>query len=277
MIAVGVISFFLVDLQAHIRRLQQIGLNAYESRAYLTLIGHPNFKALDLATRAHVPRQKIYEVLGSLIEKGFAQVVHGKAKLFSAVEPTLALEGYLARRRETFEHEISDRQRLAELLGQDLHSVYLDGNRDRGPLDYLRIVNEPGQIAEEYRRLLARSKTEYLEFSRRPHAVDPVSEPRVKEAIERGADCRILIEARDVDTSHKKVFRAFAKSGAEVRVAEELPLKLALFDGRFGMISLVDPVVTRPQMTALVFEHDALAAALRQLFQDHWQRAQPVQ
>jgi sugar-specific transcriptional regulator TrmB len=265
-----------MDVQAHLRRLQQIGLNAYESRAYLTLIGHPRFKALDLATRAHVPRQKIYEVLGSLVEKGFAQVVHGKAKLFSAVEPKLALEGYLARRRENFERELNDRQLLAKALCKDLHSVFLDGNQDRGPLDYLRIVNEAGQIAEEYRRLLARSSTEYLEFSRRPHAVDPVSEPRVREALARGAECRLLIEARDASGTYKKILRALAKAGVEVRVAEELPLKLALFDGRFGMISLVDPVLTRPQMTALVFEHNALASALRRLFQDQWDRSQPL-
>lgn len=270
------LSFFVVDTQVHLRRLQQIGLNAYESRAYVTLIGHPRFKALDLATRAHVPRQKIYEVLGSLVEKGFAQVVQGKAKLFSAVEPKLALEGYLARRRETFERDISDRQRLAEMLEQDLHSVFLDGNLDRGPLDYLRIVNEAGQIAAEYRRLLARSTSEYLEFSRRPYAVDPVSEPRVKEAIARGAACRLLFEARDANSTHKKTLRSLAKDGAEIRVTEELPLKLALFDGRFGMIALADPILTRPQLTALVFEHDALASALRRLFQDHWERAAPL-
>ena len=137
-----------MDLQVQLRRLQQIGLNAYESRAYLTLIGHPRFKALELATRAHVPRQKIYEVLGSLVEKGFAQVVHGKAKLFSAVEPKLALEGYLARRREVFERELDDRRRLAEMLHQDLHSVFIDGHQDRGPLDYLRIVNESARFPE---------------------------------------------------------------------------------------------------------------------------------
>ncbi|HYM13094.1 MAG TPA: helix-turn-helix domain-containing protein [Bryobacterales bacterium] len=263
-------------MQAHLRRLQQIGLNAYESRAYVTLIGHPRFKALDLATHAHVPRQKIYEVLGSLVEKGFAQVVHGKAKLFSAVEPKLALEGYLARRRETLDREIEDRQRLAGMLSQDLQAVFLDGNQDRGPLDYLRIVNEAGQIAEEYRRLLARSRSEYLEFSRRPYAVDPVSEPRVKEAIERGAACRLIFETRDANGPHKKTLRSLSKAGAEVRVIDELPLKLALFDGRFGMIALVDPVLTRPQITALVFEHNALVAALRRLFQDHWERAQAL-
>jgi HTH-type transcriptional regulator, sugar sensing transcriptional regulator len=72
-----------MDFQRFWRRLQQIGLNAYEARSYLVLVGHPRFKALELAARSHVPRQKIYEVLDSLIEKGFAQVVQEKTKLFS--------------------------------------------------------------------------------------------------------------------------------------------------------------------------------------------------
>src|SRR5579859_7302331 len=80
-----------MDFQRFWRRLQQLGLNAYEARSYLVLIGHPRFKALELAARAHVPRQKIYEVLDSLVEKGFAQVIQEKTKLFSAVEPSLAL------------------------------------------------------------------------------------------------------------------------------------------------------------------------------------------
>ena len=63
------------DFQRFWRRLQQLGLNAYEARSYMVLLGHPKFKALELAARAHVPRQKIYEVLDSLVEKGFAQVV----------------------------------------------------------------------------------------------------------------------------------------------------------------------------------------------------------
>jgi sugar-specific transcriptional regulator TrmB len=256
--------------------LQQVGLNAYEARAYLTLIGHPKFKALDLAARAHVPRQKIYEVLGSLVEKGFAQVVHGKAKIFSAVEPQLALRGYLARRRETLDREQRDREQVAGVLAQDLQVAYTDGNQDRGPLDYLRIVNEAGQIAEEYRRLLGRCQNEYLEFSRRPYAVDPIAEPRVKEVAERGTICRLVIENRDLDATHRKELRTLAKSGVEVRTAEELPLKLALFEGRFGMIALVDPVLTRPQMTALVFEHEALGSALRRLFQDQWERSEPL-
>ena len=100
-----------VDFQRFWRRLQQLGLNAYESRSYLVLLGHPKFKALELAARAHVPRQKIYEVLDSLVEKGFAQVVQEKTKLFSAVEPSLAIPGYLGRKRLSLEQELTDNGR----------------------------------------------------------------------------------------------------------------------------------------------------------------------
>src|ERR1700676_5468963 len=100
-----------MDFQRFWRRLQQLGLNAYEARSYLVLIGHPRFKALELAARAHVPRQKIYEVLDSLVEKGFAQVVQVKTKLFSAVEPSLAVPGFLARKRQAMEQDLTDQSR----------------------------------------------------------------------------------------------------------------------------------------------------------------------
>src|SRR5712675_1886762 len=109
-----------IDFQRFWRRLQQIGLNAYEARSYLVLVGHPRFKALELAARAHVPRQKIYEVLDSLIEKGFAQVVQEKTKLFSAVEPSLAVPGFLARKRQALQRELTDQGRMADSLVTDL-------------------------------------------------------------------------------------------------------------------------------------------------------------
>src|ERR1700752_3570 len=112
-----------IDFQRFWRRLQQIGLNAYEARSYLVLVGHPRFKALELAARSHVPRQKIYEVLDSLIEKGFAQVVQEKTKLFSAVEPSLAIPGYLGRKRQTLEQEFNDNRRAGSALIDDLKSL----------------------------------------------------------------------------------------------------------------------------------------------------------
>src|ERR1700760_5005017 len=211
-----------VDFQRFWRRLQQLGLNAYESRSYLVLLGHPKFKALELAARAHVPRQKIYEVLDSLVEKGFAQVVQEKTKLFSAVEPSLAIPGYLGRKRQLLEQELTDNGRAGTALIDDLASLYSEGLAGRGTLDFLRIAPQPGQTAAEYRRMLAEVKSEYLEFSRPPYAVDPLDEKLVKQARASGVNCRLLLEAGSLDENHRARLNDYAAAGVEVRMADSL-------------------------------------------------------
>ena len=266
-----------MDFQRFWRRLQQIGLNAYEARSYLVLIGHPRFKALELAARSHVPRQKIYEVLDSLIEKGFAQVIQEKTKLFSAVEPSLAIPSYLARRGETVQQELAEQARFAGSLVDDLTRAYSEGQGGRGTLDYLRIVSEPSQIAAQYRRMLSEVQSEYLEFSRPPYAVDPLDEQLVKQARLRGVTCRLLYETGTMDDEHKQRMEEYKGIGVEVYSAPTLPMKLAVFDGRQGMIALLDPVITKPSWTALMFDHLGFSEAMRGMFEDHWRRAVEAQ
>jgi len=260
------------EFQRFWKRLQQLGLNAYESRSYLVLLGHPRFKALELAARAHVPRQKIYEVLDSLVEKGFAQVVQERTKLFSAVEPSLALPAYMASKRQSLEQELTDHGRASVALIDDLKSIYSEGQGGRGTLDFLRIVSDPAQTAAEYRRMLSEVRSEYMEFSRPPYAVDPLDERLVKQARLSGANCRLLLEAGTLDDAHKQRLQEYAAAGVEVRQADSLPMKLAVFDGRQGMIALLDPVITRPSWTSVVFEHEGMAEAMTGLFEERWRR-----
>jgi sugar-specific transcriptional regulator TrmB len=263
-----------VDFQRFWRRLQQLGLNAYESRSYLVLLGHPRFKALELAARAHVPRQKIYEVLDSLVEKGFAQVVQEKTKLFSAVEPSLAIPSYLSRRRQLLDQELLDHSRAGAALADDLKQLYSEGQGGRGTLDFLRIVTEPAQTAAEYRRMLSEVQSEYLEFSRPPYAVDPLEEKLVKQARLRGVRCRLLLESAPLDDNHQQRLGEYEAAGVEVCQAESLPMKMALFDNRHGMIALLDPVITKPSWTAVVFNHDGMGEAMKGLFEEYWRRFQ---
>ena len=259
-----------VDFQRFWRRLQQLGLNAYESRSYLVLLGHPRFKALELAARAHVPRQKIYEVLDSLMEKGFSQVVQERTKLFSAVEPSLAIPGYLSRRRQALEQELADHGHAGAALTGELKALYSEGQGGRGTLDYLRIVSEPAQTAAEYRRMLAEVRKDYLEFSRPPYAVDPLKEQMVKQAAANGVRCRILLEAATLDEEHRQHLTDYVAAGVEVRVADALPMKLAVFDGGRGLVALLDPVITRPAWTSVVFDHAGMGEAMQGLFDVHW-------
>ena len=48
---------------------------------------------------------------------------------------------------------------------------------------------------------------------------------------------------------------------------------MALMDGRLGLLALLDPVLTRPAWTAVIFEHEGMAEAMKILFEDYWRRA----
>lgn len=266
-----------LDFQRFWRRLQQLGLNAYEARSYLVLVGHPRFKALELAARAHVPRQKIYEVLDSLVEKGFAQVIQEKTKLFSAVEPSIAIPAYLTRRSQQLHHELTEQARNASGLVEDLNTAYSEGQGGRGTLDFLRIVSDQAQTASQYRRMLGEVRHEYLEFSRPPYAVDPLDEQLVREARNRGVSCRLIFQAGTLDEAHRTRLAEYLAIGVHIRFATELPMKLALFDGYQGMIALLDPVITKPTWTSVMFEHSGLGMAMKGLFEDYWRSAPAAQ
>jgi sugar-specific transcriptional regulator TrmB len=267
----------IMDFDRFWRRLQDLGMNAYEARTYLVLVGHPRFKALELANRANVPRQKIYEVLDSLVEKGFAHVIQEKTKLFSAVEPGLAIPNYLARRREQLERELSDQSRRAATMVDDLNSAYSQGQEGRGTLDFLRIISEPGQSGAQFREMLAEVREEYIEFSRPPFAGQPLESDLVLEAAKSGVDCRILVEPAFVSALDETGRTACQALGVEVRLLERLPMKLVVFDGSRGMIALLDPVVTKPTWTSIVFDHPGMGQAMKGLFNDYWNRAAAVE
>ncbi len=255
------------------QRLQAMGLNAYEARSYLVLVGHPRFKALELAARAHVPRQKIYEVLDSLVEKGFAHVIQERTKLFSAVPPDEAIPSYLARRAQALEQQLAEQAHTARGMINELMSAYAEGRGGRGTLDYLRIVSDPGQSGSHFRRMLTEARAEYLEFSRPPYAADPLDAELVIQARSRGVACRLLVEHGTLDAAHEQFLSSYQAAGVEVRQIERVPLKMAVLDGRQGMIALIDPVITRPVWTSVVFEHEGMAEAMKVLFEDYWRRA----
>jgi hypothetical protein len=253
--------------------LQAIGLNAYEARSYLILVGHPRFKALELAARAHVPRQKIYEILDSLVEKGFARVIQERTKLFSAVPPDQAVPSYLGRRARALELELADQSKAAAGMVGELMAAYVEGQGGRGTLDFLRVVNDPVQAAAQFRRLLVDAQSQYLEFSRPPYAVDPLDAAQLIQARQRGVACRMLVEHGTLDAEHQRFLADYAAAGIEVRKIEKVPMKMAVMDSRAGLLALLDPVITKPAWTSLVFEHEGMAEAMTSLFENYWNRA----
>jgi hypothetical protein len=88
--------------------------------------------------------------------------------------------------------------------------------------------------------------------------------------------CRLLLEEPAIGDAHRLRLADYASAGVEIRLASSLPMKLAVFDGKEGMIALLDPVITRPAWTAVVFRHEGMGEAMKGLFEDHWRRSKAL-
>jgi sugar-specific transcriptional regulator TrmB len=84
------------------RPTDRLGLTSYEAKAYLALIRRDSSTAAQASRLAEVPRQRIYDVLASLVEKGFASSRPGAVVKYAAVAPELAVDALVARRRQSW-------------------------------------------------------------------------------------------------------------------------------------------------------------------------------
>lgn len=74
------------------RVLRELGLTAYESAVYVSLIKTGVMTASEVSDSAHVPFSKVYEVLNSLERKGWVSIERGRPSRYFAKPPVEAFE-----------------------------------------------------------------------------------------------------------------------------------------------------------------------------------------
>src|SRR4026209_615821 len=72
-------------------QLTRLGLTSYEAKAYLSLIKRDSYTAAQVACQAALPRQRIYDVMGTLVQKGLAVARPGTVVKYSATPPEVAV------------------------------------------------------------------------------------------------------------------------------------------------------------------------------------------
>ncbi|MFQ5614828.1 MAG: TrmB family transcriptional regulator [Anaerolineae bacterium] len=112
-------------------RLVAIGLSKYEALAYLALLEENNTTALNVSDRAGIPRQRIYDVLGSLQTKGACTVREGRPRCYAARRPQQALAAILDYRRQ---QQARENERQARLIQELIPVLNTRLNGDDGTL-----------------------------------------------------------------------------------------------------------------------------------------------
>ncbi len=249
-----------------VAQLTRLGLTSYEAKAYLTLIRRDSFTAAQVARQSGLPRQRIYDVLGSLVQKGLAVARPGNVVKYAATAPELAIDLLLTAHRD----ELSRMERDARGMVKDLKPAFEAGQAHTDPLEYIEVLRDRRAINERFAELQSAVKKEILVFTKPPYATPPQENVEGLEVIETH-EARSLYEFSVFDEpAVMRGVQKFVEAGEDARFVPELPLKLVIIDETIVMFGMEDPMAGSSELTIVVVEHQSLAKVLKTAFGAIW-------
>jgi DNA-binding MarR family transcriptional regulator len=255
------------------RALETLGLTSYSSRAYAALARLPQATAPDLADATRVPRQRIYDVLGSLIDQGLVAKTPGKPAAYRAVDPASAAAALMRAHRDS----LARLEVVATDLVAELRTDWLSA----------RNGHRPGGRPPEGRSGLARMD-QWREYAQ--HSVLATARPpfdgladegwvhTVRTITRDGGTVRCVYHA-DLLSNPQLVARAarFAAAGEEARVTSAVETRMILTDRERALLTLpsADPDPSAVPGPVLMVEDAHTVAELEETFDRLWARATP--
>ena len=247
-------------------QLTRLGLTSYEAKAYLSLIKRDSYTAAQVARQAALPRQRIYDVLGTLVQKGLAVARPGNVVKYAATPPEVAINMLIQSHRQ----DLAEMERGARSMVDTLQPAFEAGQVHTDPLEYIEVLRDRRAINERFAELQASVKREILVFTKPPYATPPQENVEGLAVTQTHAARSIYEFGVFDDPDVADGVRRFLEAGEEMRFVPELPLKLVIIDETIVMFGMEDPVAGSSDLTIVVVEHGSLARVLKTAFDAIW-------
>jgi hypothetical protein len=253
-------------------QLTDLGLTRYEARAYLALVGRNQFTAAEVSRVSGVPRQRIYDILGSLVSRGMVQESAGHVVRYRALDPTIAVNGLMTAHRA----ELDRLERSSTRLVDELMPIWLGGRSQSDPLDYVEVIRDPEVLALRFAEIQTGCERQLLTMAKLPYQVteNPAGLAAAERLAHSGGDVRCVYEPQLLAQAHYiSMVNEFVAAGERARIARTVPMRLCIADGSRVLLSLRDPVADQTSTTNVLIEHPALAECLGYAFETIWNGA----
>lgn len=246
-----------------------LGLTQYSARAYLALVARDRYTAAELARASGVPRQRIYDVLNSLSERGLVRVRPGPVVRYAAVDPEAAVGRMMEVHRSAYER----RERAGAELIDQLAPLWTRGRTEDDPLDYVEVIRDRELLGERFAELQSSARHQLLTLAKMPYLVveNPAGIGAARRLAREGGDVRCVYELAILDDPDLvDDTRSFVDAGERARLVAEVPMRLCIADGARVLMSMRDPRADGASSTSLLIEHPALAQLLIQAYESIW-------
>ena len=238
------------------KSLENIGLTSYEIRSYTTLLKEGEINASETSEKSSVPYSKIYEVLGTLEEKGWIGSDDSRPTKYFAKSPTTALETT----KQSVENEFLKNQ---SVILTELTSLYEKSGTSEKP--DIWVISGAMNIVAKIMELVENCRSEVLIAI--PQAGEEIVKqalPKLRQLNEKGVKITILTSDK-LDKESVKAISRIAK----------IKIKSGLFGG--GIISdkryvviLMGPEISGSKTTDIVAiwaDHAGLAGFAKEYFE----------
>ena len=262
------------DLESRQRELIDLGLTGYEARVYLALVKRSRYTAAQVARESGVPRQRIYDVLAGLTDRGLVRALPGQVTRYTAIDPASAIERLMAAHRAAFSQLEQTTARLVEVLVP----AWSRGRDETDPLDYVEVLRDREMLNERIEEIETEAKQEILAMAKLPYLTGDSSSgiATIRRLTEAGGSVRCVYEGEPRDTAMLADIRRYTAAGELARVTASVPMRMWIVDGTRVVMSLRDPVAGSSSTTNVLIEHPALAQCLTYAFEAIWAGASPV-
>jgi len=248
-----------------IKILIEAGLTENEAKVYMCLLRKQQFTATEISQCAKVNRSKIYSVLDSLSNKGLCSEKLGKVRKYEAVNPEIGFRAIIENER--------DKLKILESIPDKMMTLFNKKLENNSPLDFIQVYNTPASIISKYDKLELQSEKFVYSFCKRPYAMadsNQINEAQLL-SMKKGVVYKSIFE---VEPDQKEWFvyklSCFVENGEEIRVCEELPIKLHIFDNATVMFSMTNKINPEKNLTYLVIDHSDMAGTLITTFNCYW-------
>ena len=238
------------------KSLDKVGLTSYEIRTFSSLLKAGELTASDLSQKSGVPYSKIYEVLGTLEEKGWVGSDDSRPTKYLAKSPATALETT----KQKVEQDFKENQNV--ILNELIPLYEKSGTSERPDI---WVLSGTVNIASKVLEMVESCKNEVM------IALPKAGEDLVQQALpklrllhDKGVNITVLTS----DNMNKESLKAISR-------VSKVKIKKGLFGG--GIISdkryvviLLGPEVsdsTSADIVAIWADHTGLAGFAREYFE----------
>ena len=172
---------------------------------------------------------------------------------------------------EYFRNQVEKTRASIENLEPELINLFANNTNNLNPLDFVKVLRTNKNIYENVMQLVRSATKSILVFNKPPYAMKPDENEEEICSIKKGVQhkCIYEIETDDIKKFIKKV-KYFEQVGENVRIVNELPMKMLIVDDHYLVFTLKHNELPETQFTAMMIEHSDLARLLKRTFELYW-------